>query len=88
MEALALFVRHPGQLVSRDTLSRALWADVVVTDGLKSGDRLIVKGHRSIVDGTLVKVVAERKTPKAETTPEPAPEAANKTVDPKLAERQ
>ncbi len=47
---------------------------VVVTEGLKDGDRLIVKGHRSIVDGTLVKVVAEREAnakskPQAEQAP-------------------
>lgn len=34
---------------------------IVVTDGLAAGERLIVKGHRSIVDGTRVKSVEQRE---------------------------
>lgn len=36
--------------------------EVVVKSGLAAGDRLIVKGHRSIVSGTRVKSVRERKS--------------------------
>lgn len=35
--------------------------DVVVTKGLAAGDELIVQGHRSIVDGSPVRVVRQRK---------------------------
>ncbi len=42
---------------------------VVVTKGLAAGDRLIVKGHRSIVDGTKVKSVEERQ-PSIDETPD------------------
>lgn len=54
---------------------------VVVAEGLKSGDRLIVKGHRSIVDGTLVKVVADRTASEPE-----KPQAEQKPADDKPAD--
>lgn len=44
----------------RVELGPARGNDVVVTDGLAVGERLIVKGHRSIVPGTRVKTVRER----------------------------
>lgn len=43
----------------RVTLGPARGNKVVVTDGLNAGDRLIVKGHRSIVTGSRVKSVKE-----------------------------
>lgn len=33
--------------------------EVVITSGLQAGDKLIVRGHRSLVDGTPVRVVRE-----------------------------
>ena len=42
----------------RITIGPAKGNLVVVTEGLSAGDRLIVKGHRSIVDGTLVGTAA------------------------------
>ncbi len=37
---------------------------VVVTDGLEVGDKLIVVGHRNVVDGAPVRVVRDRTEPK------------------------
>lgn len=61
--------------------------EIVVTAGLAPGDRLIVKGHRSIVNGTRVKSVREvQAEPKGA---EPAPNdkaAAAKPAEPATAE--
>jgi membrane fusion protein, multidrug efflux system len=44
-------------VVRRVTLGPAKGNEVVVTEGLKAGERLIVKGHRSLADGSAVRVV-------------------------------
>ncbi|MBX2797094.1 MAG: winged helix-turn-helix domain-containing protein [Myxococcales bacterium] len=48
IEALALFVAAPGQLVSRDQLRESLWPDVVVTDS--SMAQVIRKLRRALGD--------------------------------------
>jgi membrane fusion protein (multidrug efflux system) len=44
-------------------LGAAQGNEVVVTSGLQAGDKLIVRGHRSLVDGTPVRVVREVTAP-------------------------
>lgn len=53
---------------------------VVVTSGVKVGERLIVKGHRSIVNGTRVRSVRERK-PLKDDDPALPHEGASHDVD-------
>lgn len=51
--------------------------DVVITSGLEAGDKLIVQGHRNVVDGTAVRIVRERPAMELEeeaSDPEPASE--------------
>lgn len=60
----------PAVYVVRDDRARlvhvSLGADqglmVAVTRGLETGDRLVVRGHRDLVDGALVAVVEEART--------------------------
>ncbi|MEC9442519.1 MAG: hypothetical protein VYE40_15610 [Myxococcota bacterium] len=55
-------------------ISEARGNDVVVTEGLSAGDKLIVLGHRNVVDGTPVRVVKERPAMTAnDATPAPKP---------------
>ncbi len=53
---------------------------IVVKSGISAGERLIVKGHRSIVDGTKVKVVAEQPSTKLDGASE-APAASDAPSD-------
>ncbi len=53
-------------------------SDVVVLDGLEKGERLIVKGHRGLAEGTRVRVVSQTET---EGRGGQAPEAAKAEGD-------
>lgn len=50
-------------IVKRVELGPSAGGEVVVLSGVERGDRMIVKGHRGIADGTRVRVVSEA-TPK------------------------
>lgn len=62
------------------TIGEARGNRVVIEEGLKPGELLIIKGHRNVVDGTSVRVVGGAKAPgeRAEASPdsEAAPEPA------------
>ncbi len=45
---------------------------VVVTEGLKAGDQLVVRGHRELVEGCLVKITQKATAPDGTTANDPA----------------
>lgn len=78
----AMVVEHEGDVLKASLRVVELGPSkenlVVVRGGLKVGDKLIVRGHRNVVHGTLLRVVRELKA-----LPQTAHDLAPKTVPPK-----
>lgn len=58
-----VFVEEQGQAKLRTglTVAASYGGDVVISEGLSDGDRLIVLGHRELIDGESVRVVKVRE---------------------------
>jgi RND family efflux transporter MFP subunit len=55
--------------------------EVVITSGLSAGDKLIVRGHRSLVDGSPVRIVREIEPEHSESAAAPAPAAPDAAAE-------
>ena len=86
-EAMVLGAREGGELAKAEMriveFGETRGNEAVITKGLRAGDMLIVKGHRNIVDGSLVRVLGTRAldTHDEDTSKEAAPAGSDESQD-------
>jgi len=73
-EGNGVFVVEEGKAVWRPLVIEALMGhELIVSSGLKTGDQVILRGHRELNDGEPVLVVRNSKTPVKDTSKESQP---------------